>query len=63
MLSRYSKKIQRFLRDEDGPTAVEYAILLGLLVLAMAASISYVGLGVRDAHETISTSINEAVNE
>ena len=63
MLSRFSKKMYRFIRDEDGPTAVEYAILLGLIILAMAASISYVGLGVRDAHETISTSINAAVNE
>ena len=48
--------------DEDGPTAVEYAILLGLIVLAMAASISYVGIGVRDAHESIGTAINDAVN-
>ena len=62
MLSRYSNKIYRFMRDEDGPTAVEYAILLGLITLAMVASISYVGIGVRDAHENISTSINEAVN-
>ena len=63
MLSRFSKKIYRLMRDEDGPTAVEYAILLGLITLAMAASISYVGLGVREAHETISTSINDALNE
>ena len=63
MLSRYTNKIYRFIRGEDGPTAVEYAILLGLIVLAMAASISYVGIGVRDAHESISTSINEAVND
>lgn len=63
MLGRYSKKISRFIRDEDGPTAVEYAILLGLIVLAIAASVSYVGLGVRNAHETIGTAINEAVNE
>jgi pilus assembly protein Flp/PilA len=63
MLSRFSKKIFRFMRDDDGPTAVEYAILLGLIVLAIAASVSYVGIGVRTAHETIGTAINEAVNE
>ena len=51
------------MRDDDGPTAVEYAILLGLIVLAIAASVSYVGIGVRTAHETIATTINESVNE
>ena len=51
------------MRDDDGPTAVEYAILLGLIVLAIAASVSYVGIGVRTAHETIGTSLNGALNE
>ena len=35
--------VRRFLRDEDGPTTVEYAVLLaGILVLCIAA-ISSVG--------------------
>ncbi len=62
MLSRLSNKLFRFLREDDGPTAVEYAILLGLIVLAVAASVSYVGIGVRNAHEAIGTTLNETLN-
>ena len=35
--------IIKFLRCEDGPTAVEYAVLLALLVGMMVASITLVG--------------------
>ena len=31
------QKIFRFLRDEDGPTSVEYALMLALIVLAAMA--------------------------
>jgi pilus assembly protein Flp/PilA len=39
------KRILRFLRDEDGPTIVEYAVLLALIIAMCAASISAVGGG------------------
>ena len=29
----------RFLKSEDGPTAVEYAVMLALIVLAISASV------------------------
>lgn len=63
MLVRFSKRISRFIRNEDGPTAVEYAIMLGLIILAVAASVSYVGIGVRDVHETIATTLETTLNE
>ena len=33
----------RFLRDEDGPSAVEYAVILALLLSAMVTAITFVG--------------------
>lgn len=36
-------KILRFLRSEDGPTIVEYAVLLALIVGSMVAAVTYVG--------------------
>jgi pilus assembly protein Flp/PilA len=35
--------IRRLLRDEDGPTAVEYAVLLALILVAVMAGIGAVG--------------------
>ena len=38
-----AKKVQRFLVSEDGPTAVEYAVMLALIVIVCLASITAVG--------------------
>lgn len=57
------KKILRFLRLEDGPTAVEYAILLALLVGMCFSAIAVAGGPVKAFWEGSSDSLNEAVEE
>ena len=42
MTSRTYQKIKKFLVAEDGPTIVEYAVLLALLAGMMIASLWYV---------------------
>ncbi len=37
-----------FLRNENGPTATEYAIMLTLIVLATVGAISSLGLNMSD---------------
>ena len=52
---KYLKKISlRFIREEDGPTAVEYAIMLALIVLVCIASISVLGQTMKGTFEFIS---------
>lgn len=36
-------KLQRFLVSEDGPTAVEYAVMLALIVIVCLTAIGNVG--------------------
>ncbi len=36
-------EIRRFLASEDGPTAVEYAVMLALIIIVCLASISAIG--------------------
>jgi pilus assembly protein Flp/PilA len=38
-----AKKVQRFLVSEDGPTAVEYAVMLALIVIVCLTAISSIG--------------------
>ena len=38
-----AKKVQRFLVSEDGPTAVEYAVMLALIVIVCLAAIQAIG--------------------
>ncbi len=39
----FAKKVRRFLVSEDGPTAVEYAVMLALIVGMCLAASSSVG--------------------
>jgi pilus assembly protein Flp/PilA len=38
-----AQKVQRFLVSEDGPTAVEYAVMLALIIIVCLSAISAVG--------------------
>ena len=42
-MSHYVKKLRRFLVSEDGPTAVEYAVMLALIVVVCLVAIRAVG--------------------
>ncbi len=41
-------RVTDFLKSEDGPSAVEYAVLLGLIAMAAFAAISGLGTSMRD---------------
>ena len=38
-----AKKVQRFIVSEDGPTAVEYAVMLALIIIVCLTAISTIG--------------------
>jgi len=38
-----AKKVHRFLVSEDGPTAVEYAVMLALIVIVCLTAIQQLG--------------------
>ena len=38
-----AKKVHRFLVSEDGPTAVEYAVMLALIVIVCLTAITAIG--------------------
>lgn len=42
-MAKLKSKITRFMKDESGPTAVEYAVMLALIIVAATGSISLFG--------------------
>ncbi len=42
-IDRNRRRVATWLRDDSGPTAAEYAMLLALLVVAIIAAITTVG--------------------
>ena len=43
MLSRFSHAVSEFIRKEDGPTAVEYAVMLALIIVVCIGAITTLG--------------------
>ena len=56
------RKILRFLRSEDGPTAVEYAVMLALIVIACMASIQALTQETAASYNRSSDAIDAAIN-
>lgn len=54
------RKIRRFLTATDGPTAVEYAVLLAMILMAVITSIAAVGTQTSGLWSTIQTGLSNA---
>ena len=50
-------KVPRFLVSEDGPTAVEYAVMLALIVVACVTIIQNLGTSISGTFSTVSSSL------
>ena len=42
-MTKFTNSIKKFLKSEDGPTAVEYAVMLALIIVVCLAAVSAVG--------------------
>ena len=42
-MSALTCRVVEFVRNEDGPTAVEYAVMLALIIVVLVAAISSIG--------------------
>lgn len=50
-------KLRRFLESEDGPTAVEYAVMLALIIVVCLVSIQALGSATSVSFSNISDSL------
>jgi len=50
-------RVQRFLINEDGPTAVEYAVMLALILVACISIITTLGTKVSSTFNAVNTGI------
>ena len=57
MMKWFATKLRRFLACEEGPTAVEYAVMLALIICVCIAGISVVGANANSVFSKIANSI------
>ncbi|HWA98803.1 MAG TPA: Flp family type IVb pilin [Pirellulales bacterium] len=55
-----AQKINHFLKSEDGPTAVEYAVMLALIVIVCLAAIQSIGTNANTTFQKVATQLQSA---
>ncbi|MCA9270297.1 MAG: Flp family type IVb pilin [Planctomycetales bacterium] len=57
------RQLRRLLRSEDGPTSVEYAVMLALLLGVFFGAVQLIGLETKNSVENSRDSINTAFTD
>jgi pilus assembly protein Flp/PilA len=56
-MKSFATKLRRFLASEDGPTAVEYAVMLALIICVCLAAITTIGTSASSIFSKVSSSL------
>jgi len=59
-MKSFALKVKQFLASEDGPTAVEYAVMLALIVIVCLAAIQAIGTNANTTFNSIQNAISTA---
>jgi pilus assembly protein Flp/PilA len=57
-MNAFTSKIHRFLVSEDGPTAVEYAVMLALILVACITIVTSLGTSVSGTFSKVNASMS-----
>jgi pilus assembly protein Flp/PilA len=58
MFSRFADQVVRFLKREDGPTAVEYAVMLALIIVVCIGAITALGQTTNSTFTSAAAAVN-----
>ena len=59
-MKMFALKIQKFLKSEDGPTAVEYAVMLALIVVVCLTTIQSLGSNANTTFSSVSAKLTSS---
>ncbi|WP_321861373.1 Flp family type IVb pilin [Burkholderia cenocepacia] len=60
-MSKLIQQVSRFVRDEDGVTAIEYGLIAALIAIGIIAALSTVGKDLKTVFTTIADDLDSAV--
>ncbi len=61
-MSRLIRKVTEFLKKEDGPTAVEYAVMLALIIVVCLVAITTLGSQANDTFANVGSKLKAAAS-
>lgn len=56
-MKKFANSVKNFLKSEDGPTAVEYAVMLALIIVVCLVSIRLIGTNANATFDHVGTQI------
>ena len=56
-MRQFAKSVVKFVKAEDGPTAVEYAVMLALIIVVCIVSITALGTAANQTFSGVGTTI------
>lgn len=59
-MKSFALKVKQFLASEDGPTAVEYAVMLALIVIVCLTAITAIGTNANTTFNGIGDAISDS---
>jgi pilus assembly protein Flp/PilA len=59
-MKQVTSRVRRFLVSEDGPTAVEYAVLVGLIVVALVTVVKNMAGSLSTTFSSVTSTLNAA---
>lgn len=59
-MAKLLRPLVRFLKKEDGPTAVEYAVMLALIIVVCLVAITALGSTTSQTFSTVTDRLNTA---
>jgi pilus assembly protein Flp/PilA len=58
-MNKWLARAVRFLRDDDGPTAVEYAVMLALIIVVCITAITTLGSNANNTFSYVGTNVGK----
>lgn len=59
-MKKFAAQVVDFLREEDGPTAVEYAVMLAMIVVVCIGAVGLVGERVDQTFDSVVSELDDA---
>jgi len=61
-MRKLQERIVNFLKREDGPTAVEYAVMLALIIVVCITAITALGTNANKTFTTVGTAVGSTAS-
>jgi len=59
-MRKFAQSVVNFLQREDGPTAVEYAVMLALIIVVCITAITAIGTNANKTFSNVASNLNTA---